>query len=112
MKPLEACLRAMSKAGATGLEPATSGVTGVTKRLHRASSGRLKRVTMRVRPRSTRFPAGRFFAWFHPVVSMPFPGVTADNRASAVERVFVQVLKPLHERLQAVAASNSSTART
>jgi hypothetical protein len=39
---------AVSKAGASGLEPATSGVTGVPQRFHRTSSNRTSRVAVRL----------------------------------------------------------------
>ena len=41
-------MQGFSMAGATGLEPATSGVTGVSKRLRLTSSSHLNRMTVRV----------------------------------------------------------------
>ena len=65
----------VSKAGATGLEPATSGVIGVRTpfiRFHLTAH----------RPNHAvfgRFGRPTFFAWLHPVVSIPFPEVTAGR---------------------------------
>jgi hypothetical protein len=77
--------RANEKTGARGLEPATSGVTGVTKPLHPASRSRTTRVGMRLLRIHALPSPMRSFTWFHPVVSMRFP---ADRRSgeSAVGR--------------------------
>ncbi len=60
-------------AGATGLEPATSGVTGVRKQFQRVSPSRRNRVTVRLLRVATLPGLPQFFVWFHPVVSMTFP---------------------------------------
>jgi hypothetical protein len=95
--------------GATGLEPATSGVTGVSKQLRPASSSRLNRVSIRIRAHSTRFPASRFFAWLHPAVSCRFQrgpptprGRRSPNVRSTPERAIAPSLPSRHggERMQ------------
>src|SRR6266545_5046060 len=60
--------------GATGLEPATSGVTGVCKPFQRVSSSRRNRVTVGLFRMGTLRGLPQFFVRFHPVVSMTFPG--------------------------------------
>jgi hypothetical protein len=67
-------LQALRETGATGLEPATSGVTGVRKPFQRVSSSRRNRVTVRLFRVATLPGLPQFFVWFHRVVSMTFPG--------------------------------------
>jgi hypothetical protein len=60
----------MVETGATGLEPATSGVTGGSKRLHLVSSSRDNRLNQA-------FWQVRVFTWFHLVISKAFPRLGA-----------------------------------
>jgi hypothetical protein len=85
-----------------------SDVTGASKAVHPASSSRLNRVTMRVRARSPRFRAGGFLASFHPVVSMPFPGLTADTarRRSGEHGIVFLPWKPLTPLIRWVGAAS------